>query len=592
MPFSSRCSLPSLVEALTDAEAVLSTDVWLTRGHRRSERRLLLLQEELVIAKLRRGTTLHPQLRLALDQLWVLSSGKEAAGDVKEEEEEEDSDEDRTSIIFIWPSGTCVATFGSRALKQLWLGKLLGTPEGATGARVTDVPSIKLLQKELSRRHAWKTFSARSLERLMEDQAEADPKQGPPTAPSTNGGGLCHSPGEFGNEGQGGPSFLLDRHVCTTEDAVDAALWPEKIGAHHAAAGERQAGSGCSRALFGQPLAALCGEAGTLPRPIQELLDILHQRGPSTEGIFRRSDRGTALQKLKEDLDRGADVDLANQPVILLAALLKDFLRSIPGKLLVVGLYQDWMQAMERPSKEARVEALKVVAEKLPAAHLLLLQRLISLLQNIGHHVPTSRMTSSNLAICLGPNLLGPPDEDLLPLEAMLEVTEKVKLLVEFLIENGSDILGEEMAGQMSPEPMGRSTELPLGREHGPAGEAVAQLQAKAFLDAPASLLSLQRAAGADAVLGAEWAEAPVALSPATPATTVEALGCAEEPKSLSEQRRFAGSRQENASQRKRKREEAWAEETEPHQAKKRREEKMGTARKAGRCKRSGSPRC
>ncbi|CAM9904224.1 unnamed protein product, partial [Bubo scandiacus] len=182
-------------EALTDAEAVLSTDVRLTRGRKRSERRLLLLQEELVIAKLQRGTTLRPQLRVALDQLWVLSSGKEAAGDVKEEEEEEGSDEDRTSIILIWPSGTCVATFGSRALKQLWLGKLLGTPEGAKGARVTDVPSIKLLQKELSRRHAWKTFSARSLERLMEGQAEADPKQGPPTAPSTNGGGLCRSPG-------------------------------------------------------------------------------------------------------------------------------------------------------------------------------------------------------------------------------------------------------------------------------------------------------------------------------------------------------------------------------------------------------------
>ena len=129
-------------------------------------------------------------------------------------------------------------------------------------------------------------------------------------------------------------------------------------------------------------------QAAVLLRLPQELVDILHQRGPSTEGIFRRSDRGTALQKLKEDLDRGADVDLANQPVILLAALLKvsasalqleellaglepskahlkplalqDFLRSIPGKLLVVGLYEDWMQAMERPSKEARVEALKV----------------------------------------------------------------------------------------------------------------------------------------------------------------------------------------------------------------------------------------
>ncbi|CAM9644071.1 unnamed protein product, partial [Bubo scandiacus] len=142
----------------------------------------------------RRGTTLRPQLRLALDQLWVLSSGKEAAGDIKEEEEEEGSDEDGTSILLMWPSGTCVVTFGSRALKQLWLGKLLGTPEGATGARVTNVPSIKLLQKELSRRHGWRTFSARSLERLMEGQTEADPKQGPPTAPSTSGGGLCHSP--------------------------------------------------------------------------------------------------------------------------------------------------------------------------------------------------------------------------------------------------------------------------------------------------------------------------------------------------------------------------------------------------------------
>ena len=60
----------------------------------------------------RRGTTLRPQLRLALDQLWVLSSGKETAGDIKEEEEEEGSDEDGTSILLIWPSGTCVATFG------------------------------------------------------------------------------------------------------------------------------------------------------------------------------------------------------------------------------------------------------------------------------------------------------------------------------------------------------------------------------------------------------------------------------------------------------------------------------------------------
>ena len=67
------------------------------------------------------------------------------------------------------------------------------------------------------------------------------------------------------------------------------------------------------------------------------------------------------------------------------------------------------------------------VAEKLPGANLLLLKRLLALLQHIGHNASSSRMTASNLAICLGPNLLSPPNEDLLPLEAMLAVTEKVR---------------------------------------------------------------------------------------------------------------------------------------------------------------------
>ena len=67
------------------------------------------------------------------------------------------------------------------------------------------------------------------------------------------------------------------------------------------------------------------------------------------------------------------------------------------------------------------------MAEKLPAANLLLLKRLLSLLQHIGHNASASRMSCSNLAICVGPNLLSPANEDLLPLEAMLEVAEKVR---------------------------------------------------------------------------------------------------------------------------------------------------------------------
>ncbi|XP_075004036.1 T-cell activation Rho GTPase-activating protein-like [Calonectris borealis] len=213
-----------------------------------------------------------------------------------------------------------------------------------------------------------------------------------------------------------------------------------------------------------QPLAALCGEDGTLPQPIQVVLDILHQQGPSTEGIFRLAASGTAFRELREALDSGADVDLGSQPVLLLAVILKDFLRSIPAKLLVTDLYEDWMAAMQKSVKEEKVEELKAVAEKLPAANLLLLKRLLSLLQHIGHNASTSRMSCSNLAICLGPNLLSPASEDLLPLEAMLEVTQKVKVLVEFLIDNCREVFGEEATGlsslpaEESPAPMDRST--------------------------------------------------------------------------------------------------------------------------------------
>ena len=46
--------------------------------------------------------------------------------------------------------------------------------------------------------------------------------------------------------------------------------WPFTLRRTPAAAqAPGQAGSSCSRALFGQPLAALCGEDNTLPRPIQ-----------------------------------------------------------------------------------------------------------------------------------------------------------------------------------------------------------------------------------------------------------------------------------------------------------------------------------
>ncbi|XP_050756295.1 T-cell activation Rho GTPase-activating protein-like [Gymnogyps californianus] len=168
-------------------------------------------------------------------------------------------------------------------------------------------------------------------------------------------------------------------------------------------------------ALFGRPLAALCSQDGTLPQPIQDLLALLREHGPSTEGIFRLAAGERASRELREALDSGAEVHLESQPAHLLAVILKDFLRKIPSKLLQAELYEEWMSALHKTSRQERLAGLKEVASKLPKGNLLLLKSLLSLLQDISRNAATSRMTAGNLAVCVGPNLLSPAEEHTLP---------------------------------------------------------------------------------------------------------------------------------------------------------------------------------
>ncbi|XP_039423415.1 T-cell activation Rho GTPase-activating protein-like isoform X4 [Corvus cornix cornix] len=197
--------------------------------------------------------------------------------------------------------------------------------------------------------------------------------------------------------------------------------------------------------------------AGKLERLIEELqkelLAVLQQQGPTTEGIFCKVESARALQELRQALDHGLHVDMASQPVLLLAMVLKvsppelqlqrllpgppcskahrqplalqDFLRSIPGKLLVTDLYEDWMAAMQMASREDKISQLKAVAKKLPAASLLLLQQLLAVLRCIGQHASSSRVTCSSLDICLGPSLLSPPQEEQLELQVLLAENDK-----------------------------------------------------------------------------------------------------------------------------------------------------------------------
>ncbi|XP_027407758.1 T-cell activation Rho GTPase-activating protein isoform X1 [Bos indicus x Bos taurus] len=419
---ASAVSLQQLDLPTQQTESILQCPVVLTQGPRTKERHLFLFRDWLVVAKQRSSTSYRFEQKLPLSELGVVSC---------DSEEEVDKDEagrltprGGNTIFFTMASKPCVTEFPSREVKEVWLEALRGQSQGHTGAKFITGPSARTPMKLTSSCHASKTLNACDMETLIECQSEGNIKEHPLLASCESEDNICQLI-EIKKRKKVSNWLLLMRRLSSSSD-VSAASEPE-----------------LKTSLFDQPLSAICSD-NTLPGPIQDILTILCLKGPSTEGIFRKAANEKARKELKEELSSGGVVDLRSLPVHLLAVVLKDFLRSIPLKLLSCDLFEEWMGALAKQSEEDRIEALKQVADKLPRPNHLLLKHLVSVLHVISKNSEVNRMDASNLAICIGPNVLSPENEHNLSLEARRDLNDKVKTLVEFLIDNCFEIFGED----------------------------------------------------------------------------------------------------------------------------------------------------
>lgn len=285
--------------------------------------------------------------------------------------------------------------------------------------------------KLISSCNASKTLNANNMETLIECQSEGDIKDHPLLASSESEDSISQlTEIKKRKKVLSWPSLM--KRLSTLSDFSGASETELKTS------------------LFDQPLSIICGDDGTLPKPIQDMLTILCLKGPSTEGIFRKAANEKARKELKEELNSGVTVDLESLPVHLLAVVFKDFLRSIPLKLLSCDLFDDWMDALEKQNEEDRIEALKQVANKLPRPNHLLLKNLVSVLYLISKNSEVNKMDASNLAICVGPNMLTRENGQTLSFEAQKDLNNKVKTLVEFLIDNCFEIFGENIPAHSS----------------------------------------------------------------------------------------------------------------------------------------------
>ncbi|XP_076838535.1 rho GTPase-activating protein 20-like [Brachyhypopomus gauderio] len=197
--------------------------------------------------------------------------------------------------------------------------------------------------------------------------------------------------------------------------------------------------------LFGLPLSVVCKE-NSLPKPIMDMLVFLFQEGPFTRGIFRRSAGARACRELRDRLDSGIqDIQFSRQSVFVIAAVFKDFLRSIPGNLLMSDLYDLWMATMDLSddTDDNQLKAIQKLVSALPPENVLLLKHVMAVLHSVQLHAQDNQMNAFNLAVCISPSLLSSPAPSSPEMEG--EGAKTICDLTRLMIENCMAVMGEDV---------------------------------------------------------------------------------------------------------------------------------------------------
>uniref|UniRef100_F1S1S8 Uncharacterized protein n=1 Tax=Sus scrofa TaxID=9823 RepID=F1S1S8_PIG len=202
------------------------------------------------------------------------------------------------------------------------------------------------------------------------------------------------------------------------------------------------------RELFGVSLSDICDD-DNLPTPILDMLSFINQKGPLTEGIFRKSASIKECRALKEKLNSGDKVNLDDESVLVVASVLKDFLRNIQGSIFSASLYDKWLGVIDQGNEEEKITATKRLLDQLPRANVVLLRYLFGVLSNIEQHSSSNQMTAYNLSVCIAPSIFCPPNSGI----SENNFTNKISF-VQFLIENCLKIFGEDITSLLGESSM------------------------------------------------------------------------------------------------------------------------------------------
>uniref|UniRef100_A0A7N6AEM9 Rho GTPase-activating protein 17 n=1 Tax=Anabas testudineus TaxID=64144 RepID=A0A7N6AEM9_ANATE len=161
--------------------------------------------------------------------------------------------------------------------------------------------------------------------------------------------------------------------------------------------------------------------------PMEACVMMLLETGMKEEGLFRIAAGASKLKKLKAALDCSTSQleEFYSDPHAVAGAL-KSYLRELPEPLMTFSLYDEWIQASN-----------KFIA-------LLCTQYLVKFLAKLAQDSDVNKMTPSNIAIVLGPNLLWAKTEGTLA-EMAAATSVHVVAIIEPIIQHADWFFPEEV---------------------------------------------------------------------------------------------------------------------------------------------------
>ncbi|XP_034640133.1 rho GTPase-activating protein 17 isoform X5 [Trachemys scripta elegans] len=197
---------------------------------------------------------------------------------------------------------------------------------------------------------------------------------------------------------------------------------------------------------FGTPLEEHLKRSGReIALPIEACVMMLLETGMKEEGLFRIAAGASKLKKLKAALDCStSQLDEFYSDPHAVAGALKSYLRELPEPLMTYSLYEEWTQAANIQDQDKKLQELWKICKRLPKPNLANFRYLIKFLATLAQNSDINKMTPSNIAIVLGPNLLWAKTEGSLA-EMAAATSVHVVAIIEPIIQHADWFFPEDV---------------------------------------------------------------------------------------------------------------------------------------------------